>query len=54
MKKITTLVLALIFVSCGASKSASELPSKKTLKGTWEVYDIDFFRGARDLQGFFV
>ena len=42
MKKITTLVLALIFISCGASKSGSELPSKKTLKGTWEIYDIDF------------
>lgn len=46
MKKITYLILTLLFISCGStsSNSTSSAPkySKKTLKGTWEVTNIRF------------
>jgi len=46
MKKITYLILTILFISCGStsSNSSSSAPkySKKTLKGTWEVTNIRF------------
>lgn len=42
MKKITSILILFCLLSCGASKSGSELPGKRTLKGTWEVTDVSF------------
>ena len=44
MKKLLLLSLAVVFVtSCGSTQSSSaSKPSKKTLKGTWEITHIKF------------
>ena len=50
MKKIIYLLLTFVVISCGSSSSSTgtgdaaqaEKPSKKTLKGTWEVTNIRF------------
>ncbi len=42
MKKVLLLLLAAFIVSCSTSKSTTNKPSKKTLKGTWEVTAIRF------------
>lgn len=47
MKKLIYLTLALLVMSCSSTKSTSgeavaEKPSKKLLKGTWQVTDIRF------------
>ena len=50
MKKIIYLLLAFVVISCGSTSSSTgtgeaakaEKPSKKTLKGTWEVTNIRF------------
>jgi len=42
MKNLTLLLLFSFLMSCGAKQPVSELPGKRTLKGTWEVTDISF------------
>ncbi len=42
MKKIASILIVFCLFSCGASKSGSELPGKRALKGTWEVTNISF------------
>ena len=45
MKNLLYLFLAVLIVSCSASKSANSTAAKmnkRTLKGTWEVTDIRF------------
>ncbi|UCE94347.1 MAG: lipocalin, partial [Flavobacteriaceae bacterium] len=44
MKKLLLLTLTILFVSsCGSTQSSSaSKPSKKTLKGTWEITNIKF------------
>lgn len=42
MKKITLFLVCCCLLGCGATKNGSELPGKRTLKGTWEVTDIKF------------
>jgi hypothetical protein len=47
MKKLLYLTLALLVMSCGSTKSSggeavAAKPSKKLLKGTWQVTDIRF------------
>ena len=44
MKKIFTISLIfLILVGCGSTKDLNGIPGKKTLKGEWQVDDIEFF-----------
>lgn len=42
MKNLTLLLLFFSLFGCGAKQAVSELPSKRTLKGTWELTDIKF------------
>ena len=45
MKKIFYLLFALVIVSCGSTSSTTtkaDKPSKKTLKGTWQITNIRF------------
>lgn len=42
MKRVIGAFLILWLVGCGAFKSGSELPGKRSLKGTWLVNDINF------------
>ncbi|MGJ5640837.1 hypothetical protein [Formosa sp. S-31] len=43
MRKIIYMTLAVLVLSCSGSKStAQKQPSKKTLKGTWEVTNLKF------------
>ncbi|WP_159023242.1 hypothetical protein [Formosa sp. L2A11] len=43
MKKFIYMTLALLVFSCSGSKSTTaSKPSKKMLKGTWEVSNIKF------------
>lgn len=42
MKPISYILLAFLVISCSAGKSTSTGPSKKTLKGTWQVTNIRF------------
>jgi hypothetical protein len=46
MKNIYTLIIVLLLVSCGAAKEFNGIPGKKTLKGEWQVDQIEFF-GAK-------
>jgi len=44
MKKFVTISLIfLILVGCGSTKDLNGIPGKKTLKGEWQVDDIEFF-----------
>ena len=43
MKNIYTLIIVLSLVSCGAAKEFNGVPGKKTLKGEWQVNQIEFF-----------
>jgi hypothetical protein len=44
MKKIIAIsTIFLIFVGCGSTKEFNGIPGKKTLKGEWQVDDIEFF-----------
>ena len=42
MKKAIYLTLTLLIMSCSGTKSATGIPGKKTLKGTWQVTNIKF------------
>lgn len=53
MKKIVSILIVFFLFSCGASKSGSELPGKRTLKGTWEITDIKFI-GAEGIYKAFL
>jgi len=44
MKKTVTISLIfLILVGCGSTKELNGIPGKKTLKGEWQVDNIEFF-----------
>lgn len=53
MKKISSILIVFCLFSCGASKSGSELPGKRALKGTWEVTNISFI-GAEGIYKAFL
>ena len=42
MKFIARILILTLMFSCSSSKSGVSKPSKKTLKGTWEVVNIKF------------
>lgn len=53
MKKLTSILIIVVLFGCGATKNGSELPGKRTLKGTWEVTDINFI-GAEGIYKAFL
>lgn len=53
MKKLASILIIVVLFGCGAAKNGSELPGKRTLKGTWEVTDINFI-GAEGIYKAFL
>lgn len=53
MKKFALLLFVCCLLSCSATKTGSELPGKRALKGTWEVTDINFI-GAEGIYKAFL
>lgn len=53
MKRLTSILLIVVLFGCGTAKNGSEIPSKRTLKGTWEVTDINFI-GAEGIYKAFL
>lgn len=53
MKKIISIsLMVLILVGCGATKELNGIPGKKTLKGEWQVDDIEFFGAEGTYKAF--
>jgi major membrane immunogen (membrane-anchored lipoprotein) len=42
MKNTILVFVSLLLLSCGASKSASNVPNEKTLKGEWQITSYEF------------
>ncbi len=53
MKKLVTLSLIFfILVGCGSTKELNGVPGKKTLKGEWQVDQIEFFGAEGTYKAF--
>ena len=53
MKRLITIsIIFSILVGCGATKELNGIPGKKTLKGEWQVDEIEFFGAEGTYKAF--